>query len=308
MEKDAHVSVLLTEAVDALGICPESQIVDATFGRGGHSREILKRLGSQGRLIAIDRDHEAIAHGSQIEDKRFTIVHGRFSEIDDVLAGLNIHAVDGVLLDIGVSSPQLDDASRGFSFREDGVLDMRMDPGTGESARQWLARAEVKDIYEVLRDYGEERFAKQIAQAIVDFRQSQRLDTTGQLAQLVASVVRTRERGQNPATRTFQAIRIFINRELEELQIVLPKAFDLLNPGGRLSVISFHSLEDRIVKRWMRSLVLGKEIPSDLPLRDSDLPSAQAKWVVKRALVAEGERSTNRRARSAVLRAIEKIS
>lgn len=308
MNKLTHVSVLLTEAIDALGLQPDSIVIDGTFGRGGHSRAILSALGEKGSLVAIDRDPEAIAAAQDIDDPRFSIIQAPFSEIDSVAADVGIEAADAVLLDLGVSSPQLDDASRGFTFQKDAFLDMRMDPTTGETAQAWLAKADLTDIQRALRIYGEERFAKQIAQAIINFRKSERLDTTGQLADLVASVVRTRERGKNPATRTFQAVRIVINRELEELQIALPKAFNLLKAGGRLVVISFHSLEDRIVKQFMTALVKPTDVPSDLPLRENQLPKPKARWVIKKVMPSEKERSDNIRSRSAVLRAIEKVS
>ena len=306
MSERTHVPVLLTEAIGALGLKSDSMVIDATFGRGGHSRAILSALGEKGRLLAIDRDPQAIRAAQAIRDSRFSIMQVPFSEIDQAAQYFQIDQVDAVLLDIGVSSPQLDDASRGFTFREDAFLDMRMDPTTGETAQAWLARADLAEIQRALRIYGEERFAKQIAQAIINFRENERLDTTRQLADIVASVVRTRERGKNPATRTFQAIRIVINRELEELQVALPKAFDLLKVGGKLAVISFHSLEDRIVKRFMTALVKPADLPSDLPLREDQLPKPKAKWVIKKVMPSEREQSENSRSRSAVLRVIEK--
>ncbi|OYW29450.1 MAG: 16S rRNA (cytosine(1402)-N(4))-methyltransferase, partial [Methyloversatilis sp. 12-65-5] len=246
----AHIPVLLTEALDALAVRPDGVYVDGTFGRGGHSRGLLARLGATGRLIALDRDPSAIAAGQAITDERFTLVHARFAELADVLDELDVTAVDGVLLDIGVSSPQLDDAERGMSFRQDAPLDMRMDTSRGETVAQWLARADEADIREVIRDYGEERFASAIAKAIVARREERGpLATTAELADLVAGAVKTREPGKDPATRTFQALRIFINAELEELQQALEASLSVLQPGGRLVVISFHSLEDRIVKQ-----------------------------------------------------------
>jgi 16S rRNA (cytosine1402-N4)-methyltransferase len=229
-----HIPVLLTEALDALAVRPDGVYVDCTFGRGGHSRGLLARLGPAGRLVALDRDPTAIAAGQALSDARFTLVHARFAELANVLDDLGVTAVDGVLLDVGVSSPQLDEAARGMSFRQDAPLDMRMDTSRGETVAQWLARADEADIKEVIRDYGEERFASAIAKAIVAARGERPVDTTYQLAQIVAATVRTREAGQHPATRSFQALRIFINKELEELSLVLPQALDVLKPSGRL--------------------------------------------------------------------------
>ena len=248
-----HATVLLEEAVAALQIRSSGIYVDGTFGRGGHSRGILAGLGPQGRLIALDKDTAATEAAKGIDDGRFSFRHGRFGELKAVLADAGVNSVDGVLLDLGVSSPQLNDPERGFSFRADGPLDMRMDVSRGESAREWLARAEEEEIRGVISNYGEERFAKQIARKIVASRAERPIATTRELAQIVAGAVRTREPGQDPATRTFQAIRIFINQELEELSLVLPQAVDVLASQGRLAVISFHSLEDRIVKRFMRN-------------------------------------------------------
>ncbi|MBX3658528.1 MAG: 16S rRNA (cytosine(1402)-N(4))-methyltransferase RsmH [Ramlibacter sp.] len=243
-----HTTVLLSEAVESLLTRPDATYIDATFGRGGHSRLLLSRLAPQGRLIAFDKDPEAIAEAGRIQDARFSIRHEGFRHLADVPAG----SAAGVLMDLGVSSPQIDNPSRGFSFRFDGPLDMRMDTTRGESVAQWLASAEVQQIAEVIRDYGEERFAVQIAKALVARRQERGpISTTAELAQLVAGAVKTREPGQDPATRTFQALRIFINAELEELQQALEASLDVLQPGGRLVVISFHSLEDRIVKQFI---------------------------------------------------------
>src|SRR6185295_4893538 len=233
-----HIPVLASEAVDALAIDADGTYVDGTFGRGGHSRAILERLGPKGRLIALDRDPEAERAAQEIRDPRFRFVRTAFSALREVLGE---QKVQGMLFDLGVSSPQLDDPRRGFSFRDDGPLDMRMDPSAGESAAQWLAMAEQKQIEEVVRDYGEERFAKQIAAAIVTARRSAPIERTGQLADLVAKAVRTREPGQNPATRTFQALRIHVNRELEEVSVMLPRSLEHLEVDGRLVVISFHS-------------------------------------------------------------------
>ncbi|HEV3427465.1 MAG TPA: 16S rRNA (cytosine(1402)-N(4))-methyltransferase RsmH, partial [Paraburkholderia sp.] len=252
-----HRTVLLDEAVDALVTRADGVYVDGTFGRGGHSRAVLGRLAEGGRLIAFDKDPLAIATAEQVGDARFSIVHESFASLRDALAERGVGRVSGVLLDLGVSSPQIDDPERGFSFRANGPLDMRMDPTRGESAADWLARATVQELTEVIRDYGEERFAFQIAKALVARRaESDRLgplDSTGELAQIVANAVKTREKGKDPATRTFQAIRIHVNQELAELQVVLDAALSLLEQGGRLVVISFHSLEDRIVKRFMQA-------------------------------------------------------
>ncbi len=307
MSADAHTPVLLHPAVDALAIDarPEGTFVDATFGRGGHSRLILDRLGAQGRLIALDRDADAIAAAREIRDARFTPVHARFSELQPVLDALHAGAVDGVLFDLGVSSPQLDDPERGFSFRFDAPLDMRMDRTRGMSAALWLSQAEEAEIREVLSGYGEERFAKQIAKAIVAARGRGPVSSTWQLAALVGAAVRTREPGQDPATRTFQALRIHLNQELEELSLALPQALAALKPHGRLAVISFHSLEDRIVKNFMRGAA-RPEMPERLPLRARELPSPKLRVLGKPLRPGAQESRANPRARSAVLRVAEK--
>ncbi|MCX8087619.1 MAG: 16S rRNA (cytosine(1402)-N(4))-methyltransferase RsmH [Rhodocyclaceae bacterium] len=302
----AHQPVLLSEALAALDIQPHGVYVDATFGRGGHSRAILARLGPHGRLIALDRDPAAIAAGQEIRDARFSLVHAPFGRLSAVLDALGIEAVDGVLLDLGVSSPQLDDPARGMSFRFDAPLDMRMDTTGGETAAEFLARADQSEIEEVIREYGEERFAHALAKAIVAARQQGRLSSTGQLAALVASVVRTREPNQHPATRTFQALRIHVNRELEELSLVLPQALSRLRPGGRLAVISFHSLEDRIVKRFLRSAATPPAPPKGVPVKASELPPPQVRLIGKAQKASEAEIATNPRARSARLRVAEK--
>ena len=298
---------MLAEAVAALAIKPDGVYVDATFGRGGHSRAILDALNPAGRLIALDRDPTAIAAGSLIEDSRFKLVHAAFSRLDEVLTAQGVKQVDGILLDVGVSSPQLDDPSRGMSFRFDAPLDMRMDTTQGETAADWLARAEQREIEEVIRDYGEERFAHALAKALVAARGEQRISSTGQLAALVAAVVRTREPGQHPATRTFQALRIHVNRELEELSLTLPLAFQRLMPAGRLAVICFHSLEDRIVKRFLRDAARPPEPPKGLPVRTADLPTPVMRLVGKPIRAGAAEVSANPRARSAVLRVAEKL-
>jgi len=305
---DAHLPVLLRPAVDALAIESRNDgtFVDATFGRGGHSRLILERLGPRGRLIGMDRDPEAIAAARGIRDPRFTPVHARFSELQARLDALHAGGVDGVLFDLGVSSPQLDDPQRGFSFRSDGPLDMRMDPTRGQSASEWLERADESEIREVLSGYGEERFAKQIAKAIVAARRRGPVRRTGELAALVAASARTREPGQDPATRTFQALRIHVNQELEELSLALPQALAALDSHGRLAVISFHSLEDRIVKNFMR-VAARPALPERLPVRARDLPPAKVRIIGRPARPGAEEVRANPRARSAVLRVVEKL-
>ena len=302
-----HVTVLLHEAVEALQIRPDGIYVDGTFGRGGHSRLILQKLGPKGRLIALDKDPAAVVAGQQICDARFQLVHSGFEELGNVLRSLSVEKVDGVLLDLGVSSPQLDEAERGFSFRFDAPLDMRMDSSSGQTAAEWLANVDESFLGEVIHDYGEERFAKQIARALVAARKEQAILTTRQLGEIIAKVVRTREPGKNPATRTFQAIRIYINRELEELAHILPQCVDSLKPGGRLAVISFHSLEDRIVKRFMRDMSQGDKLPVGLPIRAADIPPGKMKLVGKPVYAGADEVATNPRARSAVLRIAERM-
>ncbi|ENO75445.1 16S rRNA (cytosine(1402)-N(4))-methyltransferase RsmH [Thauera sp. 63] len=302
----AHITVLLNEAVDALAIRADGVYVDGTFGRGGHSRAVLERLGPQGRLIAFDRDPVAIAAGQALGDARLTLVHSAFGDLDAQLDALGVARVDGVLLDLGVSSPQLDDASRGMSFRFDAPLDMRMDTSRGQTVAEWLAEATVGQITEVIRDYGEERFAYAIAKAIAAARAGGAVATTGQLAAIVEKAVRTREPGQHPATRTFQALRIFINQELEELTRVLPACVARLVPGGRLAVISFHSLEDRIVKRFMRDESRPPVLPARLPIRAADLPPPRLRLVGKAVRPSGAEVAANPRSRSAVMRVAER--
>jgi 16S rRNA (cytosine1402-N4)-methyltransferase len=304
----AHVPVLAQEAVAALAIQPEGVYVDGTFGRGGHSRLILDRLGAQGRLIALDRDPAAIRAGAALQDKRLTLVRSAFSRLGAVLDELGVVKVNGILLDIGVSSPQLDDATRGFSFRFDAPLDMRMDPDSGMSAADWLETAAEGEISEVIRTYGEERFAKSIARALVAARQQEAIRSTGKLASLIAAAVKRREPGQHPATRSFQAIRIYLNRELEELSAVLPQCVDKLQPGGRLAVISFHSLEDRIVKRFMREEALGEQAPRRLPIPAAMLKPGRLKLVGRAQHASDAEVAINPRARSAVLRVAERVT
>jgi 16S rRNA (cytosine1402-N4)-methyltransferase len=296
-----HTTVLLNEAVQALLSKSDGTYVDATFGRGGHSRLILSRLSPQGRLIAFDKDLEAIAAAGQISDPRFSIRHEGFRSLGE----LDRASVTGVLLDLGISSPQIDNPARGFSFRGDGPLDMRMDTTRGQSVAEWLATAEVQHVAEVIRDYGEERFAVQVAKAIDARRQEGRpVSTTAELAQLVAGAVKTRESGQDPATRTFQAFRIFINAELEELQQALEAALDVLEPGGRLVVISFHSLEDRIVKQFIAAN--AREV------FDRRAPFASPKPMKLRALErikpSAAEIAANPRSRSAIMRVAERTA
>lgn len=303
---DVHIPVLLEEAVQALNVRADGCYVDATFGRGGHSRAILARLGPRGRLLALDRDPEAVRSGQTWQDPRCTVVHAPFSHLIEVAREQGLTAADGVLFDLGVSSPQLDTAERGFSFRDDAPLDMRMDPSRGPSAAQWLAEADAAEIAQVVRDYGEERFAKSVARTIVAARQRAPIETTGQLARIVAQAVRTRERNKDPATRTFQAIRIHINRELEELALALPQAVELLQVGGRLTVISFHSLEDRMVKHFLRAEEKGAEIPAEIPILAAALPCGRLRVLGRAIRPGEAETAANPRARSATLRVAER--
>ncbi len=302
-----HTTVLLVEAVDALLTAGDGVYIDATFGRGGHSRRLLEALSPDARLVAFDRDPDAVAAANagdtRIDDPRFAICHARFARMAEELAALGIGQVHGVLLDLGVSSPQIDDPERGFSFRFDGPLDMRMDPTRGESAADFLARADQQQIAEVIRDYGEERFAVSIAKALVARRESGlAVRTTTELSEVVARAVKTREPGQNPATRTFQALRIFVNAELEELEQGLNAALALLRPGGRLVVISFHSLEDRIVKTFIAR--------HSKTVFDRRAPFAEPAPVRLHALArvkpGETEVRANPRARSAIMRVAER--
>jgi 16S rRNA (cytosine1402-N4)-methyltransferase len=298
-----HTTVLLDEAVDGVMARPDGIYLDGTFGRGGHSRALLARLAPEGRLVAIDRDPEAIAAAASITDPRFAIVHGGFADMAELLAGQGVHQLDGVLLDLGVSSPQIDNPQRGFSFRFDGPLDMRMDTTRGESAATFLARADEREIAEVIRDYGEERFAGQIAKALVARREAGApLTRTDELRELVARAVKTREPGQDPATRTFQALRIHVNRELEQLEQGLSAALRLLAPGGRLSVISFHSLEDRRVKQFIAAHSKA-EFDRRAPFAP---PPALALKSLGRVMPSAAEVAANPRSRSAVLRIAER--
>jgi 16S rRNA (cytosine1402-N4)-methyltransferase len=302
-----HRTVLLTEAVDAVALRPDGVLVDGTFGRGGHSRALLARLSPAGRLVGFDKDPEAVAAGLALaaEDPRFAIVHESFADMAEVLAARGIHQLDGVLLDLGVSSPQIDNPERGFSFRFDAPLDMRMDTTRGETAADFLAGASERRIAEVLRDYGEERFAVQIAKALVACREGGgAVRSTVELSQIVARAVKTREPGQNPATRTFQALRILVNAELEELEQGLSAALGLLAPGGRLAVISFHSLEDRIVKTF-----IARESREVVDARSPSLyaaPKAMRMAALGRIKPSAAEVRANPRARSATLRVAER--
>ena len=303
-----HITVLLNEAVDALAVREDGIYVDGTFGRGGHSRLILSRLGSQGRLIVFDKDPQAIEAAQKLaeQDGRVTVVHDGFSSFQTTLDKLGIEEIDGALFDLGISSPQIDDSARGFSFRFDAPLDMRMDPTRGMSAAEWIATASEQDLHEVIKNYGEERFSRQIARAIVAQRTESPIDTTRKLAQLVAQNVRTRERGQDPATRTFQAVRIFINRELEEVEAVLPQVMGRLKQGGRLAVIAFHSLEDRIVKQFVKKYSQHPPLPRWAAVKEADLPLPPLKAVGKAIKPGVEETASNPRARSAVLRVAER--
>ena len=304
-----HRTVLLDEAVDALkliGARADGIYIDGTFGRGGHSRLILSKLGAQGRLVAFDKDTQAIATAATIIDPRFSIAHDSFATMRCALGERGVQQVDGILLDLGISSPQVDDAARGFSFRNDGPLDMRMDTTRGMSAAQWLAEVPEQQLEKVIRNYGEERFAFQIAKAIVARRAVEPISSTRQLAGIVAGAVKTREKGKDPATRTFQAIRIFINQELEDLEAGLSEAYAMLAPGARMVVISFHSLEDRMVKQFLASKVKLEQPDRRLPIRAVDLPQPLMKLVAKLKPSA-AEVDANPRSRSAVMRVAERL-
>ena len=306
---EGHRPVLLAEALDALAVRPEGRYLDATFGRGGHSAEILARLAPTGRLLAMDRDDQAIEVATRRfgEDPRMTIVKGRFSVMGDDHGGAPWQGgFDGILFDLGVSSPQLDDAGRGFSFRQEGPLDMRMDRQSRPSAAEWLNTAPEAEIAQVLREFGEERFARRIARAVVAVRVGTPILTTSQFATLVAREIPRREPGQDPATRAFQALRILVNDELGELSRALPAARDLLQPGGRLVVISFHSLEDRIVKQFFAHEARGDAYPARLPVPQA-LLAPRLKVIGKPVRPGAAERAANPRARSAVMRVAERL-
>ncbi|ELV8681869.1 16S rRNA (cytosine(1402)-N(4))-methyltransferase RsmH [Vibrio fluvialis] len=314
-ESFQHISVLLHESIDGLAIKPDGIYIDGTFGRGGHSRTILSQLGPNGRLYSIDRDPQAIAEAQKIDDPRFTIVHGPFSGIAEYAQRYDlVGKVDGVLFDLGVSSPQLDDAERGFSFMKDGPLDMRMDPTSGMPVSDWLAQADLDDITWVIREFGEDKHARRIAKAIVAYRENEEnepLTRTSQLAKLISDAApKSFKEKKHPATRAFQAFRIYINSELEEIDTALKGAASILAPQGRLSVISFHSLEDRMVKRFMRKESKGPEVPHGIPLTQEQiraLGSADLKTVGKAIKPSEQEVDMNPRSRSSVLRIAEKL-
>ncbi len=314
-ESFQHISVLLHESIDGLAIKPDGIYIDGTFGRGGHSRTILSQLGPNGRLYSIDRDPQAIAEAQKIDDPRFTIVHGPFSGIAEYAQRYDlVGKVDGVLFDLGVSSPQLDDAERGFSFMKDGPLDMRMDPTSGMPVSDWLAQADLDDITWVIREFGEDKHARRIAKAIVAYREDEEnkpLARTSQLAKLISDAApKSFKEKKHPATRAFQAFRIYINSELEEIDTALKGAASILAPQGRLSVISFHSLEDRMVKRFMRKESKGPEVPHGIPLTQEQiraLGSADLKTVGKAIKPSEQEVEMNPRSRSSVLRIAEKL-
>tara|TARA_B100000795_G_scaffold192717_1_gene147093 strand:+ start:523 stop:1461 length:939 start_codon:yes stop_codon:yes gene_type:complete len=304
-----HVPVLLDETLTALNIRPKGLYIDGTFGRGGHARAILERLSSKGQILGLDKDPEAFMEGQSLaaKDERFTIEQCSFATLSNVVQTRSWQGkVDGILLDIGVSSPQLDIAERGFSFRKDGPLDMRMNPDEGISAADWLAYASMDEITTVIKTFGEERFGKRIARAIVETREDSPLRTTKQLADLVDKASPFREKNKHPATRTFQAIRIYINNELDDLSVALQQAIDVMAIGGRLTVISFHSLEDRIVKRFFRDQAKGDNLPAHFPITADQL-NPSIKLIGKAIKAGEQELADNPRSRSAVLRVVEKV-
>ena len=307
---ETHRPVLLEEALQGLNIKANGNYVDGTFGRGGHSGALLSRLNQEGHLLALDKDPAAIAEAEYrfSDDGRFTIRQASFAKLKpEVITVGWLGQVDGILLDLGVSSPQLDDATRGFSFQQEGPLDMRMDPSHGQSAASWLAAAREQDIVRVLKEFGEERFARRIARTIVSTREENPIVTTGQLAAIVAAAVPTREPGKDPATRSFQAIRIFINKELDDLKACLDDVLEVLKPGGRLVVISFHSLEDRIIKRFIREQEKGDSYPPDLPVTQFQL-NPRLRAVGKPVRAGDEEVRSNPRARSAIMRVAERLA
>jgi 16S rRNA (cytosine1402-N4)-methyltransferase len=303
-----HETVLLKEAVDALLQDPDGRYVDCTYGRGGHSQEIVNRIGKNGRLMVVDRDIAAVDDAKQRfkNDNRVVVVHGSFSYLADYVEQHDMKPLDGILLDLGVSSPQLDEAGRGFSFSNDGPLDMRMDQSSGPTAADWIEVADEDEITDVLRRFGEEKFARRIARKIVEKREDGRIDTTAALVEIIESAVPVREKNKHPATRTFQAIRIHINEELRCLEDCLADVVDLLVSGGRLVVISFHSLEDRIVKRFIRRMEKGDYYPERLPIRDSEI-KRYVKSVGKAIKPSANEVGRNRRSRSSIMRVAEKL-
>ena len=303
-----HQSVLLEEALESLNIHPSGIYIDATFGRGGHSRAILQQLNEDGRLIAFDQDPEAVAFAKQqfAGEPRFKIEHRNFNQVADVIEQYGLKGkIDGVLMDLGVSSPQLDDATRGFSFLRSGPLDMRMDTSQGETARQWLARVKTDDLIRVLKKYGEEKFARRIATAIVETRTAREITETGDLAEIISNAIPVKEKHKHPATRSFQAIRIYLNEELQAIEQGLTGALSVLVKGGRLSVISFHSLEDRIVKRFMRDVSSRPKLPAGFPVMEADI-EVPYRLVGKPITAGAEELGINPRARSARLRVLER--
>ncbi len=305
----SHTTVLLHEAIKALNVKIDGTYVDGTFGRGGHARELASQLNAGAHLLLMDRDPQAIeaARLSYADDSRVSIVHASFSNLKSILEARGLFGqVDGILLDLGVSSPQLDEAERGFSFQTDGALDMRMDTTSGETAAEWLDAVDEYELVSVLRRFGEEKFARRIARAVIETRAEQAIETTRQLATIISDAVPIFEKGKHPATRSFQAIRIVVNGELDELDAVLPDAFDALKPGGRLVIISFHSLEDRRVKRFMQREAKGDPYPPDLPIPASAI-QPRLKLIGKPIRVSQTELTANRRSRSAIMRIAEKV-
>lgn len=306
-----HTSVLLEECLNGLSIIPGGVYIDGTFGRGGHSREILTKLGQDGRLIGIDKDPEAVAHANEtfagFDD--FKMVHGSFANIGDIAKAEGVFGkVNGILLDLGVSSPQLDEAERGFSFMRDGPLDMRMDYSTGLSAAEWLMDAEEKEMVFVFKRYGEEKFGTRVARTIIAERSVRAIDTTAKLAKLITDAKPVKEKNKHPATKVFQAIRIHINKELEDLETFLASSLDVLEVGGRLVVISFHSLEDRLVKRFMRDQARGERLPLEVPVFEAELEKSKRLRCISKAIKpGNNEVDVNNRARSAILRIGEKL-
>ncbi|MBT4160237.1 MAG: 16S rRNA (cytosine(1402)-N(4))-methyltransferase RsmH [Gammaproteobacteria bacterium] len=307
MKPHNHQTVLLEEAVRTLITNRNGTYVDCTYGRGGHSEAIARELGEEGRLLVIDRDRVAVEHAMQRfgDDPRVMVQHGAFSEIKQFAEDHRLESLDGVLLDLGVSSPQLDEGERGFSFQQSGPLDMRMNQTEGETAAEWLAHASEEEIIDVLKRFGEERFARRIARNIVGTRVSTPISTTDRLVEIVEMSIPRREKNKHPATRTFQAIRIQVNRELEELETCLHDVIELLHSGGRMVVISFHSLEDRIVKRFFRRMEKGDDLPARFPIRDDEL-NRKLRILGKPTRASEAETAANRRARSSIMRAAEK--
>ncbi len=301
----SHYSVLLDESIDLLAIKPDGIYVDGTFGRGGHSQAILAKLGVNGQLIAFDKDPDAIAYAHEhMLDKRFRLIHDSFAELKQHLAALNINKIDGILLDLGVSSPQLDTVERGFSFRFDATLDMRMDNTRGQSAKDWINHASEEQIAHVLWHYGEERFSRKIAKAIVAKRAQKPIETTTQLASIISENIHVKDKAQHPATRSFQAIRIFINNELGDLETILNDIPELLNKNARIVVISFHSLEDRIVKQAFNNLSTAEKLPKWVMLPDK---APEYKVIAKKMKASHKELEENKRSRSAVMRCLERL-